>query len=212
MKINKQTMLIAITGGIASGKSEVANIFASYGHKVFWADQEAKRLMETEIAIRHSIIKAFGNEAFIDLKPNYNFISGLVFGDSKESKRNLEILNAIVHPAVIELMINTLEGWMEQGEELVFVESAIIYESELQDGFDYVILVDAAEDKVYERLKERNGFSNAQIQARLYSQMPQELKKNYADFIIENNDSMEKLIKSVENLYQLIIILPPKSD
>ncbi|MFT4832113.1 MAG: dephospho-CoA kinase, partial [Psychroserpens sp.] len=118
--------LIGLTGGIGSGKSTVAKMFATLGVPVYNSDTEAKVLMGSSMKIKQAIIELFGNEAYLDNVLNRDFIAKKVFSD----KEVLNQLNAIVHPAVKE----HFESWVKkQDYPYIIQEAAIIFENGMQD-------------------------------------------------------------------------------
>lgn len=194
-----RSVVVAITGGIGTGKTTIAGIIADMGYPVISSDKEAKELMVKDAGIREKLIKEFGEDFYSpDGNVNNSFVPQLVFGQDEESLRRLGLLNSIVHPAVIENMINTVGMLEEKGEKLIFVESALTYEAGLEDGFDYIVVADAPEDVCIERVKARSGLSGEQIRQRMASQMPQKEKVSHADFVIDNSGSYDRLKQAVE--------------
>jgi dephospho-CoA kinase len=128
----------------------------------------------------------------------------LVFSDIDKSSDNLAKLNQIVHPCVIEEMMERIEDFALQGEKIIFVESALIYEAELEDGFDYIIVVDAPEEMRIKWAKEKMKLSEEQIRNRISGQISTEVKKNLADFVIQNNGTIPEMLASAEFVLDLI--------
>src|SRR6478735_7399270 len=129
---------IGLTGGIGSGKSTVAKIFEQLGVPVYYADTEAKRIMNEDPILTAELILHFGKEVFVDGKLNRKYLSSLVFND----KKKLDLLNSLVHPATIR----NSEQWMQQQQSPYAIkEAALIFESGSQDQLDYVIGVSAPE-------------------------------------------------------------------
>ncbi len=202
--------VIGITGSIASGKSTVANFLEKDGKTVIRTDELAKKIMQDDEKCKSKIIDAFGSESFKDGKLNREFLAEKVFSGTKEAEDNLSILNGIVHPFVIDEKIRMLEKYMRKGQKIVYVESALIFEAGLDEGFDYIITVFAPEKTVLERAKKR-GMSENQFQHRLKNQMHPEEKKKRADFVINNEGSIAELEKSVRFIADVIEEMPPKN-
>lgn len=206
-------VVIAITGGIGSGKTEAARILQELGRKVISTDELAKVVMNTDNSVKKKIISTFGSNSYTsDGVLNTGHISSAVFTGNDSQSENLQKLNLIVHPSVIELMISEIEKQIEAGEKLVFVESALIYESALDQGFDYIICVTADDDLRIQRVRERSGISKEQIIQRMKEQISQEEKIKLSDFEIENNKSLDELKKSIKFLLPILESLPPKKN
>lgn len=203
--------LIAITGGIASGKSSVADIFESEGFTIIRSDQVAKELMAHNDTLITKIKEEFGDDFYKDGIVNKNYVSELIFGDSDNNINNRKKLDALVHPAVIENNLAEIEKLFSNGEEIVFVESALTFEAKLEDGFDYIICVYVEEEIAKQRLIDRNNLNTFEAGKRLNSQLSPEYKKGMSDFVIDNSKLLTDLEKSTLDLLGLIKILPAKN-
>ncbi len=183
---------IAITGGIGSGKSTVAEVFESRGNLVIRADQISKDILSTSPKVREEVTRFFGHNSFENGKPNKQYLAQKVFGN----KQNLQKLNSILHPPTIEQIKKIMEDEL-QTSSLVFVEAALIYEAEMEDMFDHVLVVYSPDEQRIKRIMERDGSSEEEIRRRMNNQIPQEKKKKLADFVINNDKSLVELkIKS----------------
>lgn len=201
----EQSIVISITGGIGSGKTTVANIIKEMGFLVISSDDNAKTLMNTNEEIKEKLIVQFGNEVYsIDGKLNSKYLSQKVFGDGEEYQNNLKALNQIVHPYVIDLLIREVNKYEKKGEKYIFVESALTYEAGLEEGFDYIIVVDADEQTAIQRVMDRTGLSKQEVLYRNQNQISRQRKKEVADFVIENNGSFEDLKKSTKLIVEII--------
>jgi len=194
-------LVIGITGVIGSGKTTVASIIEEEGFKVFYTDKIAKEIIETNEIIRKNLVSEFGNEVFNeDGQLNNKYLSDLVF--NSESDDNLNKLNNIIHPVVIQKMIDITKNCEKEGDKMIFFESALIFEAGLEDGFDYIISVVSDIDKTVERLE--NKMSRIDILKRMSKQIPQEEKAKNSDFVIENNGSIEDLKNSIRFILNII--------
>ena len=200
-----KSTVIAVTGGIGTGKSTVTNLIREMGYKVLSSDDNAKILMKNNDKIKQKLISEFGNEVYSeDGQINNVFLSGKVFGTSTENEKALLRLNSIVHPEVIQMLIEEVEKLEESGEEYIFVESALTFEAGLEEGFDFIIVVDCEEELAVKRVVERSGLSKEQVQHRMSQQISNQRKREMADFVIENNKGFDELKSSTEFIINLI--------
>lgn len=201
----KEISVIGITGNMGSGKSVASHYIQSKGYKVLFSDDIAKEIITNDSAVKASIIKAFGEETYKDGKYNVAYISGKVFGESLENEENMLTLNGIIHPVVIQELMNQIEAAAENGEEHIFVESALIFELELEEGFNYIINIHSDEEIIVNRIVERNGISPEEARKRLKSQMSAEEKSKNADFTVLNNSTIEAMHKSLDTILSFIL-------
>lgn len=194
-------LVIGITGVIGSGKTTVASIIEEEGFKVYYTDKIAKEIIETDETVRKKLVSEFGKEVFSEKGQLDNkYLSDLVFNNEDDS--NLIKLNNIIHPIVIQKMIEITKSCENDGDKIIFFESALIFEAGLEDGFDYIITVVSDIDKIVERLKSK--MSKIDILKRMSKQLPQEDKAKNSDFVIENNGSIEELKKSVRFILNIV--------
>lgn len=187
---------IGVTGGIGSGKTTVCQLLALRGVPVYYADQQAKQLMETSHTLRESIIERFGSESYVGTKPNRPFLAEKVFSDPKA----LNTLNSLVHPCVSA----DYKDWRnKQNSDLCAYEAAILFEHNRQDDFDAVILVVAPLKDRIQRVQHRDGLTKTKILSRMDSQWSEEKKRPLADYIIENT-SLNDTRDQVDSVYQSI--------
>jgi dephospho-CoA kinase len=179
-----------VTGGIGSGKTTVCRLFEDLGARVFYADTEAKTLMQTDPAARAEIVAAFGAESYDeDGRLNRAYLAQQVFGDAEK----LAQINAIVHPRVFQAFEREMRQAEHEGVDLLVHESALIFEVGVQDLLDAIVVVDApAEDRIA-RVTTRDAVTPAQVQARMDKQLPAEELRRRADYVIENTGTFEDL-------------------
>jgi dephospho-CoA kinase len=196
--MNKK-LRIGITGGIASGKSLVCDFIENEGFIVLRADSIAKDLMASDEKIKKKLTKTFGDDSYINGKPNTKFLAEEVF----TSQENVDKVNSIIHPPVLEI-IETNTNEILKNNSIVFVESALIYEAKFQKMFDHVILICADENKRIERSIGTKGSNAEEIKRRMAFQLKDEIKKEKASFVIENNSSVEELKVRVSFVLNLL--------
>ena len=170
---------VAVTGGIGAGKTTVSNLFEKIGIPVFNSDEIAKKLMHNDKQLKSDIIKAFGDESYINNELNRAYLSDIVFND----ETLLNKINSIVHPQVAK----EFNQWLlNQKSKYIIYESAIIFENNSEDVFDKIICVIAPEEDVISRVMKRNNFSHDKVISIISNQLPDQVKRNKADYIIEN--------------------------
>ena len=181
-------MKIGITGGIGSGKSHVSNIIEDSGYYVFNADDIAKQIMVEDESVRELIISTFGDDSYIGKELNRSYIASKAFS----SVENVNKLNSIVHPPMVYSINELMEEELENSK-IVFVEAALLFEAEIDEILDHVLLVTADEEVRISRIKERDNLSETEIRDRIKFQMPENEKENLADFTIKNNSTFMDL-------------------
>lgn len=155
--------IIAITGGIGSGKSVVSTILRKLGYSVYDCDSRAKRLMAKSDEIKSELREAFGADVVCsDGSINSRQLAQRVFGD----KAALQRLNGIVHPRVKADILQ----WAESGDNVVFIETAILHESGLDAIIDEEWNVTAPIEVRVKRVMLRNGLTRDEVLARIGSQ------------------------------------------
>ena len=185
---------IAITGGIGSGKSYVSVLLQAAGIPVYNTDNEAKRLMLSDEGIRQDLIALLGEGVYTDGALNKPMLASYLFAGPENAAR----INAIVHPRVKA----DFRRWMEEqeGQEIVGLECAILFEAGFEDTVDAVVTVYAPESLRVERAMKRDGATEAQIRARIAAQMDDEEKCRLSDYIIYNDGSI-----SLENQLSALV-------
>jgi len=174
-------VMIGLTGGIGSGKSVVAKVFATLGIPVFNADEEAKRIMQTSTEIKTKLIEQFGTDIYNAHGLDKEKLASIVFNDSFQ----LQLLNAIVHPVTIQ----AAKDWAaKQTSPYVIKEAALIFESGAADGLLKVIGVTAPLSIRIHRVMQRDGITKDQVDARMRNQISDTIKMRLCDYVIENNN------------------------
>ncbi len=197
--MKNKSLKIAVTGGIGSGKSTFCDYLSSKGFPLLKADDISKEILANDGEVKKKIIKAFGDESFNDGKPNKVYLAEKVFSNPQ----NVVKINSILHPKVIEKTEELLNEFSENNK-LIFVEAALIYEADMEDLFDYVVLVTADEKIRMERKTKLDNFSEKTFIERNFNQIPDEEKKKRADFIFENNSSLIDLKTKADLLIKLM--------
>lgn len=199
----------AVTGGIGSGKSFFCKMLEEKGFPVIYADNLSKDILEKDLKVREQVIAEFGEEAFKNGQPDKKYLAEKVFNNPEK----LFILNAILHPVVIKKQ-NEMIIELFKKHDIVFVEAALIYEAELEEYFDYIILI-TADDNIKMERKIATGLSKDDFLKRADNQIPDSEKMNRADFSFINNGSPEDLKNKADLLITLLNTLKftdPEAD
>lgn len=201
--------LIGITGGIGTGKSTVANMLRERGWPVLSSDETSRTLLDTNAQVQERVITALGKD-IVDANGTISRakVAEKVFGHTNEHQKALHALNAIIHPLVMEEHWALIEEHRARQSPLLAIETALLYEIDLEDAFDYVIVVDAPEDVCIARVQERSGLSAEQVRMRIAEQMSMEEKKGAADFVIDNSKDVETLQTATSLIASIIELLP----
>jgi len=189
---------LGLTGGIGSGKTLVCQILERLGVSVYYADTEAKSLMDTDAGLIDGIRQLFGEKAYGKEGLNRKYLAGIVFGD----REKLAELNRLVHPLVRKDFIRWTE--LQTGSPYVVEEAAILFESGAHALMDYSVLVHAPEELRIRRVMERDSLSREQVLKRIGQQMSEEEKKALADHVLIN-DGSRMLLPQVIELHNSII-------
>jgi dephospho-CoA kinase len=190
-------MIIALTGGIGSGKTTIAKLFETMGCLIYYSDEKAKELYY-HFEIKKRVIQLLGSDAYsASGSLNSTFIAGIIFKD----KTKLESLNAIIHPALekdFEIFVK-----QQSPDRIIIKESALIFETDSYKKFKTIILVTAPLEQKIKRVMQRNKMPRENVEKRMSAQWPDEQKIPLANYIISNNDT-EAVIPQVISVLKKI--------
>jgi dephospho-CoA kinase len=183
-------LLVGLTGNIASGKSTVAQLFGGWGATLIDADVLARQAVDVGMPAYHAIVERWGEsvtapDGLIDRRE----LRQRVFSDSEQ----LEALNAIVHPEVQRLRDQLVDDARRRGDRVVVCDIPLLFERRLADQFDRIVLVDAPRPVRMERLVRDRSLEATEAMKMIASQMPAELKRARADYLIDNTGTLEEL-------------------
>lgn len=188
---------VGITGGIGSGKSYIARIIEKMGYPIYYADIEAKKLMNNHPLIQKSLIDLFGSDIYFKGELNKDKLAGHIFQD--ENARLL--VNQLVHPLVRE----AFSIWSsKQNSSLVFNEAAILYETGTYKQYHEIILVTAPLHERISRVTKRDKVSKEQVLDRIDAQWSDDRKLGLGPFEIINDGKQPLLIQIEEVIQQLL--------
>ena len=187
-KINSNSMVkVGLTGGIGSGKTTVSNFLLEYGIPVYNSDSQGKKLMNTNLELINDIVNIFGESVYNNGVLNTNLLSSIVFSDPEKIKQ----LNNLVHPKVAE----DFNQWVgkNNNQPILIKEAAILIESGAYLNMDKIILVISKKSNRINRVSKRDNSDLESIEKRINFQLTDDEKIQYADYIIENNSSLDDL-------------------
>ena len=187
-KTNSNSMVkVGLTGGIGSGKTTVSNFLLEYGIPVYNSDSQGKKLMNTNLELINDIVNIFGESVYNNGVLNTNLLSSIVFSDPEKIKQ----LNNLVHPKVAE----DFNQWVgkNNNQPILIKEAAILIESGAYLNMDKIILVISKKSNRINRVSKRDNSDFESIEKRINFQLTDDEKIQYADYIIENNSSLDDL-------------------
>ena len=178
---------VGLTGGIGSGKTTVSNFLLDYGIPVYNSDSKGKTLMNANLELKNNIVSIFGERVYDNGILNTNLLSSIVFNDSTK----IEQLNNLVHPKVAQ----DFNQWVgkNNNKPILVKEAAILIESGAYLNMDKIILVVSEKSTRINRVSKRDNSDLESIEKRINHQLTDNEKIKYADYIIENNSSLEHL-------------------
>ena len=193
--------VIGLTGNIASGKTAVAEMLASRGAVIVDADVLAREAVSKGSPALDAIVAKWGKEV-LDSEGSLDRASlrHRVFEDQSD----LDALNEIVHPEVARLRQRDVAAARKRGEKLVVCVIPLLFEKHMADEFDAIILVDAPRSVRLERIVRDRGIDEAEAMKMIASQMPADLKRARADYVIENAGTRAELEAEVERVWEEI--------
>ena len=193
--------LIGLTGNIASGKSAVAGMLADRGAVIVDADVLSREAVTKGSPALNAIVARWGNDV-LDAEGNLDRASlrNIVF----ENQAELDELNEIVHPEVLRLRKRDVAAAKERGEKVVVCVIPLLFERHLAEDFDAIVLVDAPRSLRLERIVRDRGIEEAEAMKMIAAQMPADLKRARADYVIENVGSLRELEAEVDRVWEAI--------
>lgn len=195
-------LLIGLTGNIGSGKSTVAQLLSERGATIIDADVLARRAVETGTQAYASIVERWGTSILAaDGAIDRTALRRIVFSEPQE----LEQLNSIVHPEVERMRAALVELARLRGDRLVVCDIPLLFERRMTDAFDRIVLVDAPRPVRLERLVRERGLRETEAMDMIVAQMPAELKRARADFVIDNVGTLTQLDLRVTEVWSALL-------
>ncbi|MBY7143839.1 dephospho-CoA kinase [Virgibacillus sp. NKC19-3] len=191
------TLIIGLTGSIASGKSTVSLMFDDLNIPVIDADKISREVVKPGEKAYDNIIHAFGEDILReDNTLDREKLGSIVFADEERRKT----LNRIVHPAVREKMLEQRDAYVQAEEPLVVLDIPLLFESKLTHFVDKVVVVYVEEKVQLQRLINRDGYTEEEAYQRIRAQIPIKEKAEKADAIINNNGDKYESYQQLEQL------------
>ena len=184
-------LVVGLTGNIGCGKSSLSDIFRAEGIKIIDADIVARQIYEDEKLLR-KVYETFGNDIKNeDGSLNRKALGRIVFSDDEK----LIQLNKLTHPVIRQKVSDEIEEYKSQNEEIVILDAALLVESDYLNFIDKLLVVTCKENIQIERIIARDNCSIEEALGRIKSQMSQENKVKYADYVIDNSATLSELRK-----------------
>lgn len=188
-------LIVALTGGIGSGKSTVGELFQQLGAVVVDSDQLARDVVERGSLGFEQIVSLFGDEILKNGEINRSLLAEIIFKDSAKRKNLEQITHPLIRKAFADIVAKSDQ------RAIVINQIPLLAESKYEYNFDHVITVSTSEDKRIARLLSK-GYTQEQIQNRMKSQVSDSDREKIADSIIQNNESEKELLPQVEKIWE----------
>jgi len=196
---------VGLTGSIGVGKSFVGSLFAEFGCNLLDADDTAREVVLPGSPGLRAVAAEFGGDVLrSDGTLDRKHLAALVFEDQLKRQK----LNAILHPLIIERQDQIMRDWeITDPDGIGIIDAALMIESGGYKRFDKLIVVHCRPEVQLERLILRNGLSREEAERRINSQMPQEEKQRFADFLIDTSDGFEQTRQRTREVYEQLVQL-----
>ncbi len=191
---------VGITGKIGSGKSTLSEVFRSHGIRVLDADTIAKDVMQSDEGLKTELIALLGEDTYTDGTLNKAFIAEKIFTNPSLKEK----VEDLVHPVTLRAIEK--EFTKAKSGELVALESAILFQTGLDEIFDMIVLVSASDEDVIGWLTAKGKFSEDDIRSRLQAQGYDDIGAEDADLVVKNDSNLDEFHKRCELTFQLVNI------
>ena len=192
-------LVIGLTGGIGTGKSEVARLLESLGAAPINADQIGHEAYTPHSETWNLVVDAFGEGILQESgEIDRRALGGIVFSDPEEMAK----LNAIMHPQMASMVTDRIDSLRGDGAEVVVVEAAVLFEAGWETLVDEVWSTDSPVETVVQRLQAARGISPEEARKRIDSQMDREERLGRSDVVVDNSGDVARLERTVRELWQ----------
>lgn len=181
---------IGITGSMGSGKSSAAEVLRQMGYAVIDADEVVRELMKPGRSAEKEILRKFGASVkALDGSLDRRTLGQIVFKDPEKLKE----LESILHPLVREFVATEKKKLRDAGTPVAFYDVPLLFEKNMQDQFDHIIVVSASRELCIQRVQQRTGLSRPEIEARLKAQLDPAYKVARASAVVYNDSDLQDL-------------------
>ena len=191
--------LIGLTGGIGSGKSTVAQLLVRHGWELVDADQIARDIVEPGQPALAELAQAFGDDI---LQEDGSLDRGLLASRAFASREKTAVLNSITHPRINEETQARFDAARQAGADFVVYDMPLLVDKGLHKDMDATIVVDVDAEERVRRLVAYRGLDEEDARRRIAAQIPDDVRRAAADFIIDNNGPREALDEQVEGVVE----------
>ncbi|OFP65677.1 dephospho-CoA kinase [Corynebacterium sp. HMSC074C01] len=191
--------LIGLTGGIGSGKSTVAQLLVRHGWELVDADQIARDIVEPGQPALAELADAFGEDI---LQADGSLDRGQLASRAFASREKTNLLNSITHPRIQEETQARFDSARRAGADFVVYDMPLLVDKGLHKDMDATIVVDVEAAERVRRLVEYRGLDEEDARRRIAAQIPDDVRRAAADFIIDNNGARDKLDSQVDGLVE----------
>lgn len=193
------SLIIGLTGGLAAGKTTVASMFAQLGARVVNADTIVHQLSAPGGSCFKAVVKAFSKDILRNGQIDRKKLAEIVFKDAKKLRQ----LEEILHPEVKEIIKKEIKRHRKsKRREIVILDVPLLFESKLERGVDYTVVVRAGRKIQLKRAAQNLGLTKSEALGRIKAQLPLGVKLSLADIIINNQGSKKQVQKEVEKVWQ----------
>ncbi len=203
MQSRPDALIVAVTGGIGCGQSTVAKFLEKQGAKIIDADAIGHAVVNSDESVRREIRRQLGNQYFFQNgRLNRRLLGQAVF----EDERKLYKLNQIVHPRMVSRIIEKIETAKNSGRgPVIVIDAALVYEINIENIFDAVVVVSSRMRERIARVKKRDRLTEKEIRDRISKQIPVQEKARWADYVIYNNSTLERLEERSKQIYRELL-------
>ena len=197
-KTNKKILKVAVTGGAGSGKTSVCNRLKALGVKVISADEMAREAVAPGSTAFKKIVQYFGKTVLLSDGTLNRKILRRMITDDDDARLAME---RFIHHEIANLILKNVVCAEKEGCRIVVIEVPLLFELDMKEKFDWVVVVSADKELRVKRLMERDQTSRDEAMNLINVQMPDKEKINRAVYVVRNEGSMEKLLESVDILF-----------
>lgn len=189
--------IIGLTGGIGSGKSTVSNYLSQKGYPIIDADKIAKKIVEPNSVILFELARCFGEEILNqDGSLNRKVLADITFFNKVQKEK----LDNIMLKEIVRIILKQIDSYNKKGENLVFIDAPLLFETGLDKKSDETWVVDASDEIRIQRVIKRDNTTWKDVKARVINQMSREEKNKKASYVLNNSTTQEELYRQIDKI------------